>query len=258
MPILKIVDNNKLSNIISAVNSILSNEEINHIYISIGGKINSKTSIDFNNSIYHLLPSYLSFDSSQSMIIVLDSFTEYEYNKCSKRILDHNINAILCNCFVDKPFIQEFIPYIINLSKNLCLTPKNLVICNYVKFKNMPNENERLSLHNIPIHIYDILQQIEFKEYIDCFYEWFGYHNTLYNYIYIYRYYQLFRGAYTPLNLLIDTLKTIDCDNTYKLELFDMKIITFWNHIYDITQNNNNTLTSIYDILQEQEKIVQK
>jgi hypothetical protein len=256
MPILKIVENNDLVNIIQCVNAIVKNEEITHIYISIGGKINKKET-DYNNSIYHLLPSYLTFDSNNSMIIVLDIFTKYDYNKCIEYTSQQGGNVILCNCFVDIPFITEFIPYIINFSKTILLEPKNLVICNYVKFKNIPNEKEMISSHNIPTNIYNILQQPEFIDYIDCFYEWFGYHNTLRNFIYNYKYYQLYRGAHTPLILLSDTLRTIECDNTYKLELFDMKIINFWNYIYDITENKN-TLTSIYDILQEEGKIVKK
>lgn len=256
-------DSSNMHQLQKAIQDIIDTIKINQIYISIGGKINRQVN---NNSVYHLIPSYLQYVSDndindkESLIIIIDNFTTYDFNHCSDYVSNqenHNHHVLLYNQFVNTVFIDKFIPYIIRLSRFLSIEPNKLLICNYVKFKNPPNENEVDSLHNIPTSIYNILKNREFTYYIDCFYEWFGYRNGLCDYIYNYRQYQLYHGAYAPLNLLIDTLKKIKYDDTYKLEIFDMKIINFWNYIYDIT-HYNNSLMSAYDNLIKNRKVIRK
>ena len=67
----------------------------------------------------------------------------------------------------------------------------------------------------------------------------------------------MYRGAYTQINMLQDTLDKIKKNDNYKLISKDVKSIHFWKHIYDITDiDNQNQLTSIFDNLHSNRKIL--
>ena len=163
----------------NTINDIINNVKIEDIYVSIGGKINNGR---YNNS-YHTLPSHLYSKETKSIILVFDVFTKCEmelnYNYLRNQN-NQNTFIVLCNMYCNTPFMNEFIPYIIGLCKTISLLPTNLVICNYVKFENIPNTKEKQILNELPNSIYAMLRK---TEYIECFYEWFGYNKYLSNYI---------------------------------------------------------------------------
>ena len=231
------------------IHNIINTSDIRHIYVSIGGKINNTDSfMNYNNnSGFQMIPSYFSLNSTSQLIIVFDTFTQSEYESCYEHMTPYitpNTHIVLCNQLCDYRFIRKFIPYIIDIAKTIGCMPSNMVICNYVKFKYQPNPIEQRYLNSIPNTIYAILKTSQYKDYIESFYEWFGYNAYLYNFIYKYKYYQLYRGAYSSLNLLYDTIKTIEYDNTYQLCISNPQIINFWHYVYNIT-NPNIKLTSI-------------
>lgn len=232
------------------VKHISSLINIHNIHVSIGGKINNNDRFmeNNNNAIYQMIPKYLQDKEQTSIVIVLDKFSESDINYCSNIIGNtHNLKThiILCNVFCDRLFLAEFIPYIVDFANNHNCKPNNVIICNYVKFKYECNAVEHKSFTQIPSIIYSLLKN---TEYIDSFYEWFGYNDHMYNYIYKYTYYKLYRGAYSSLRLLYDTFKTLELDNTYQLEIQNPHTLNFWRYIYDMT---NPKFVSLFEDFSE-------
>lgn len=258
MPIFKNIHLSEPHECRKVITNIISTYDIQHIYVSIGGKINNNDCfMNDNNGVYQMIPSYLSLNNTNQLIIIFDTFTQSEYELCYEYITPYitsNTHIVLCNNLCDCLFIRKFIPHIINIAKQIHCTPSNMIICNYVKFKYQPNPTEQRYLNEIPNSIYSILIKPEYTDYIESFYEWFGYNQYLYNFIYKYKYYQLYRGAYSSLNLLYDTIKTIEFDDNYQLCISNSQTIHFWNYVYNITKPNNK-LTSIYDDLMNDNKI---
>ena len=251
MPIFKDIYLSEPQECRKIINNIISAYDINHIYVSIGGKINNTDCFmnHTNNGVFQMIPAYLNLNSTLQLIIVFDTFTQSDYESCYEHMTPYitpNTHIVLCNQLCDCGFIRKFIPYIINIAKNINCAPSNMIICNYVKFKYQPNPIEQRYVNEIPNNIYAILIKPEYKDYIESFYEWFGYNQYLYNFIYKYKYYQLYRGAYSSLNLLYDTIKTIEYDDNYQLCISNTRTIHFWNYVYTIT-NHNTKLTSIYE-----------
>ena len=232
------------------IKNIINTCDIRHIYISIGGKINIQDRfMNDNNGVFQMIPAYFSLNTTSRLIIVFDSFTQTEYEQCYESMTPYitsNTHIVLCNNICNCVFIRKFIPYIIDTAITINCLPSNIVICNYVKFKYKPNPIEQRYLNELPNNIYAILIKPKYKPYIESFYEWFGYNTYLYNFIYKYKYYQLYRGAYSSLNVLYDTMKTIEYDNNYQVCISNSQILNFWNYVYNITIPNVK-LTSIYE-----------
>ena len=250
MPILKEVYTTEPPECRKLINMITDTYDIQDIYISFGGKINNNDTFSRhdNNGSFHVIPSFLTSKNTHSLIVVFDLFTQPDYLQCYERIQSHitpHTHVILCNQSCEPPFIRKFIPYIINLARKIKCMPSNTVLCNYVKFKYQTNPIEQRYLEDIPTNIYAILLNPLYNEYMESFYEWFGYNLYLYNCIYKYKYYRMYHGAYSSLNLLYDTIKTIECDSSYQLCVSNNNCLNFWNYVYDITLTNDK-LTSMY------------
>lgn len=241
------------------IKNIIDMYNIQDIYISIGGKINEDDNFTNhnNNGIFQIIPSYFRLSNGSRLVIVFDVFTQADFERCCDRIKTHHTtdtHIILCNQYCNCSFIRKFIPYIIKIAKQINCAPSNMVICNFVKFKYQPNPIEQQCLDEIPNNIYAILINPLYKDYIESFYEWFGYNAYLYNFIYKYKYYKIYRGAYSSLNLLSDTMKTMGTNRNYQLTISNPQVLNFWNYIYDFTHPNNK-LTSIYQSFSEDGKI---
>lgn len=262
MTILYNIDTVEVHQLRHTIRNITNSFNIKDIYISIGGKFITNISNFFehsNNSNYHIIPIHLISKDTHSLIIVLDLFSQIEFDMCRKNITnnDDNNHIILCNSNCNTLFIEKFILYILKICNDNYISSNNLIICNYIKFKNNPNPSELQASKLIPNVIYSILKRPDNNDYVDCFYEWFGYNQYLYNFIYKYKYYMIYRGAYTQINMLQDTLDKIKKNDNYKLISKDIKSINFWKHVYDITDNNNqHQLTSIFDNLYSNRKIL--
>jgi len=259
MPIFKDIYLSEPQECRKIINNIIRTCDIHDIYVSIGGKINNNDRfMNYNNNgVFQMIPSYLSLNGTSQLIIVFDTFTQLDYELCYEHMTPYitkNTHIILCNQLCDCGFIRKFIPYIIDIAKTIGCVPSNTIICNYVKFKYQVNPSEQRYVNEIPNNIYAILIRPQYNDYMESFYEWFGYNRYLYNFIYKYKYFQLYRGAYSSLNLLYDTIKTIEYDDNYQLCISNPQTIHFWNYVYTIT-NPNTKLTSIYEYLRDDNKI---
>ena len=235
------------------IKNIIDMYDIRDIYISIGGKINEDDNFTThnNNSIFQIIPSYFRLSSGSQLVIVFDMFTQTEFKRCGERIKPHltpDTHVILCNQYCNSSFIRKFIPYIINIAREINCAPSNMVICNFVKFKYQVTPAEQQCLDEIPNNIYATLINPLYKDYIESFYEWFGYN------AYLYKYYKIYRGAYSSLNLLSDTIKSIQIDNNYQFTFSNPQVLNFWNYVYDFTHPNYK-LTSVYQSFLEDGKI---
>tara|TARA_B110000881_G_C18568977_1_gene514467 strand:+ start:30 stop:836 length:807 start_codon:yes stop_codon:yes gene_type:complete len=257
-PRYKLIDTDEACNIGDVVNNIHSVTPIKYIYISIGSKQNKTGFMGYkNNGKYQMCPDYLNNTAVHNLVIVFDLFNSHELAE-QQIIHDEipNTTIIICNWYCERLFLKNFIPYIIKFSRDNRILPPNLVICNYVKFANVPNSIERMHLDNIPKCIHSILSSNANKDYVECFYEWFGYNHYLYNYIYNYKYHSIYRGAYSSLSLLFDTIQTTEVDPSYVLELKNPNIVNFWKYIYNISDSSNNPhLVSMCDEFIENDTI---
>ena len=242
-------DINDIKNIIN-----LLSHPIYYIYISFGSKITINTAFK-NNSIYQLLPDHLNTTNKSTISISVDNYDSNEINYASKiinKVFTNNIQFILLNNYINPFLLKDLIPYILTVSQNNNINVNNFMICNFIKFKNNPNNVEILNTDKIPSTTSSLLKN---TKYSNNFYEWFGYNTYFYNYIYNYNYYKLYRGGYSPLNLLKDSLNTFKYDDDYQLVLKNSNTINFWKYIYDFTFTNDK-FNSVYDDLYEQNKII--
>lgn len=176
--------------------------DISQIYISIGGKYNEpevelETSSQIRktqtNSDMQMIPVFLRENSLyRKLIIVWDVFNNQEDIMTTRRILDRlqrehrHVSYMLINNWCTNETLEEFIPYMIETAMRYRFQPSQLMICNYIRFKNNPNTTEQLYEKNIPLTIDRILSRTQYAAYRDCFYQWFGYHYHLYSCIYQY------------------------------------------------------------------------
>ena len=172
----------------------LSKDYIQSAYISIGSKINENIvhlgkDTTRSNSIFQMIPQFLQNPESNSdklkCIIVIDQFNKSSLNE-NIRQLQHYMTRIMKIVIInyeikesEETYFQEKLQYL--FQHFIFLDPEEIMICNYVKFLNEPNLNEKYTKEMVPRIIQDSLKDSKFK---DCHYEWFGYNSLLYNFIY--------------------------------------------------------------------------
>ncbi len=193
--------------IIAVANSIRNAaiNPINKIYVSVGGKYNarsvqigSEATLIPTNSLFQMFPQFLQTrepdPNDQCLIIVIDDFHNVQ-NLADNNALLHthktpNTYIILCNMLCTKTFMTSFMEDLLEFVRQVNVSNTNFMICNYIKFLNAPNEIERRSATSIPDAIQRVLNLEPNALYSGCFYDWFGYNNHLYNYIYCYKLYR--------------------------------------------------------------------
>jgi hypothetical protein len=220
---------------------------LNKIYVSFGSKYNAPT-VEFGdktqqqtNSLYQMMPCFLqakeSYNDDQTLIIVIDDF----HNK-HNQIENYNLlqfyetdgtHIILCNSYCTETFVTSFMEYLMEFTSRLNISKENLMVCNFIKYLNMPNDFERMSANVIPIAIQRVLDLEQNRFYSECFYDWFGYRRALYNYVYCYK---LYRHNYTATNKLEQILDEMDANPMTKIKIRDYNETNFWDKIYDITE----------------------
>jgi hypothetical protein len=230
------------------------------IYVSIGSKINEK-SVTFNNpklldrrtnqpilpksstnAFCQMIPEFLLSDSNNRiLVLVIDQFSNDSNYEINHALIDRslsesesNVNVILFDQLFSIYTLENFLTRLTKFVSENSISEKNLLICNYVKFLNNPNVTESESETMIPETIQSLLDKHESGRYAYCFYEWFGYHFYLYNFIYNYK-----RIAHLPnISILRDDLtqfiknRYIDC--IFLEKNYNQKI-RFLDNIYDIT-----------------------
>ena len=181
--------------------------DIDKIYMSIGSKWNqhvvdfgvkSKDQVHYSNSIYQMVPSFMRVPQhgKQNIIIIVDDFHRTESIEVNQEILKRDLNGNLIQnlkvIFVDsyvissqiykllKPFF-EFIRY-----KKLSQSQVKLV--NFISFQH-PNDREYNIEKELPDAIEEYLKSNS-PDFIDCYYQWFGYLFYYYDYIFPYSTYK--------------------------------------------------------------------
>lgn len=246
--------NKNIDGIKTEIGKILhESEAFDMIYVSIGGKLNEQY-VEFRgpdkvtgksyptNSVYQMYPRFLEERSPNRriLIIAVDNFIDrflYEKNKqCITDILDHNVTFIMINYQFTKETLTIFISYITRIAKNNEIDKENLMICNYVKHLNEPNLREFRDEEMIPRTIQDVLNTLEFLEYTECFYDWFGYRFYLYNFIYKYKINSILIGL---TRIVPDLESIIECQVQNNISTIlvvqNAAILRFLDNIYDIT-----------------------
>jgi hypothetical protein len=199
MPILRISSMREYKEIISDI------EDIDFVYISIGGKINetfitrqvygSKTTTrDRTNSINHLVPNFLKYrDNKKILIVSLDQYSNEENYRMNRNLvsqsLEDKMQFVFFDTFCTQEFLIEFMEVTIEFLKSNKIPANNFMICNFVRFVNLPNPMEKQSESEIPSTIHLFLLQEDVDGYKDRFYQWYGYGIYTYNLIYNYKNY---------------------------------------------------------------------
>ena len=181
-------------NLEQKISELMNTNKYNYVYISIGSKhnkdcLNDVNGCSYSNAYLQMLPEFLynKQDDEKILIIIFDHFeTENNLNK-NKMILNErigkNMDIVVMNALCNAEILKRFIPFMFTLITEKEIEPQKIMICNYVKFANVPNQTENLHQHVVYNHISNELHK--YPDYIDSFYQWFGYeHKTLYNMIY--------------------------------------------------------------------------
>lgn len=243
----KIVPRNA-DDIFVLANSIKTNiaSDINKVYVSIGSKYNAPY-VNFNgkcetetNSLFQMLPWFLqmkeTYDDDQSIVIVIDDFNN-NANYVENLNLLHSLpidgtHIIVCNTHCTEDFLTQFVNQLVNFLRQSNISSENFLICNYVKYMNVPNDFERMSETIIPETIQQVLNIEHNSVYSERFYDWFGYSYPLYNYIYCYKKY---RNNYMAMRRLEAILIRLKEDPCVKIKFRDYNETNYWDKIYDIT-----------------------
>jgi hypothetical protein len=140
----------------------------------------------------------------------------------------------MCNIYCTEEFLEDFIDQLVSFLRESRITSENFLICNFVKFLNVPNDFERMAEITIPETIQRVLNSSKNIIYSERFYDWFGYNSSLYNYIYCYKLYQ---NHYTSMRRLETILVRLEEDPYTKIEFRDYNETNYWDKIYDLTSN---------------------
>lgn len=246
----------------SQLSNLFDSKKFGFVYISIGSKYNSDYVIKNNSSIYsnaflQMIPTFIynnNYDNINKLIIIIDTFKDDDNQSKNIKILEErrnvNMDIILIRKLCNTNFLESFLPFILNLNTFYNIEPKNFIICNFIKFLNIPNQTEALYEHSIPNTIKKILK---FTFYVNSFYQWFGYINlTLYNMIY----------CDNCLNILNwhDTLNRLSTylNNPYDEDIQPKHKILykrFLTHIIDLSDcpynSDDNTNLTIFNTLNQ-------
>ena len=194
-----IADNNTYTNVIGTIFN--NGKKYNKIYMSVGSKYN-KTDVMFysknmplaqmrsTNASYQMIPEFLrhSLLDTNILIIVVDIFNQganFDYNKellLSTSTKNMDILMINMDC-CDTKFVNMCTLILSNI-KIQNISPSSFMICNFIKHMNSPNENEYNAELTVVRSMLKVLNTYDFKWYLDCFYQWYGYKYYIFNFIY--------------------------------------------------------------------------
>lgn len=217
---------NEKQNLEEKLSGLINKHNYKYVYISIGSKHNKDCLMDNNGCIYsnaylQMLPNFLynKQDNENILVVMFDHFeSSYTFQKNKfilKQRICKNMDILVMNTLCNADILKRFIPFIFTLISENEIDPNNTMIANYVKFNNVPNQLEELYQQVIPNTISNELKQ--FPDYIDCFYQWFGYeHKALYNMIYRDSGFDAFSRNYilTQLSLFLNDPYSNDCKFT--------------------------------------------
>jgi hypothetical protein len=238
------------SDIISVANGIRNAtlNQINKVYVSVGGKYNARSvqigsaaTLIPSNSLFQLFPHFLQTreddPDDQCLIIVIDDFHNAQNLADNIALLQRhkipNTYIILCNLLCTKTFMTSFMEDLLEYVRLANIRKENFMICNYIKFLNEPNADERRSAISIPDAIQRVLNLEQNALYSDRFYDWFGYSLARYNYVYCYKYRNQIN--YASMHKLEKIMNEINSVSSSKISFRNYAETDIWDNIYDIT-----------------------
>ncbi len=230
-------------------------KKYNKIYMSVGSKYN-QTDVMFysknmplaqmrsTNASYQMIPEFLrhSLPDTNILIIMVDIFNQganFDYNKellLSKSTKNMDILMINMDC-CDPKFV-DMCTLILSNIKIQNISPSSFMICNFIKYMNSPNDNEHNAELTVVRSILTVLNNTDFKWYLDCFYQWYGYKYELFNFIYKYsisNYDLYFTNTVTEFNNEIHKLSRLIASNI-KYSKFNKMLA----NTYDLTLSYDN------------------
>jgi hypothetical protein len=141
-----------------------------------------------------MIPNFIKERKENVLIIAMDQFFNIENRQINYDIvqnnLDKNMDFIFYNDIGTIVKMNKFIQFLMEILIENGIPPENFAIINFIRFQR-PNVLESSVEEKIPEIIYNGLKE---TVYVDCFYQWFGYQDNLYNMVYNYnRYKCMFR-----------------------------------------------------------------
>jgi len=197
------------------------------VYVSIGGKqnepyctFNYPKSIEKkqfrSNATNQMIPAFianrretkgLELEQNITLVVVIDSFRSPEEWSTNLRILQNQIkdntlfDILLWNQEMNTRTLTRTVGEIAKQALLHNVADNQFMICNYVRFSH-PNEAEMSIEDYIPTQIQSVLNDTPYDK---CFYQWYGYSVFLYNMVYCYKDYHLWRALYsTHLHTLFE------------------------------------------------------
>jgi len=182
----------------------LTNEShvFNKIYLSFGSKfnepyVNLKTHDDspwFSNALDQMCPSFIRYRPDEAieniLVIIIDDFRNNKLLNQNMLLLGQELETLTHTriCLLDNlcnvKSLKEIMKNIIEFAEMYNVENNNFMVCNFVKYMNLPNIREESNMRLITNHVSYILKKHD--RYYDCLYEWFGYcdglHTMVYNY----------------------------------------------------------------------------
>lgn len=244
--------------------NLLELNQYNYVYVSIGSKYNSDT-VSFNgmlyetNACYQMQPLFIKSENTLKTLCIMidklgkkDNTEEYIHN-----ILYENVDFILIDNYFDKQSIVWFLDLLIAKLNEAEFPKKNVMIANYIRYLNTPNNAEIKIENMIPRTIHKMLID---TNYSNCFYQWFGYRKRLYNYIYNYNILKLLPNATAHIHEAEEIIKKMDNSALLSTTVIQNRQINMLlQNIYSIKEfnyYNSNMAISKYDMGIESDQLL--
>ena len=227
-----------------------------YVYISVGSKWNEKTYeymeygktfIRRTNSHLQMIPNFTKDRKGNVLIIAMDEYNNRENlesnYEIAKKYLEPNMEFVFYN---DNESLRQFMGCLTELLTENKIPPENFVIMNFVRFQR-PNILETSTEQKIPEIINNGLKETVYAE---CFYQWFGYQENLYNMVYNYNRYNnrhTYMHRFTEIACGLNTLLHSEILGTDNLAYVYEYYLNQPNHSYfDIFLKNVVDISSFF------------
>lgn len=238
-----------------------------YIYISFGSKRN-ESFVQFGskelrtNAHFQMYPAFLEKPNSSILIIAVDIFKTQKsidnHVNNMKTIIDNNIDFFIINKNCDDVFIETFLNLMLRKLEVANFPNNRFMVSNFIRYKNTPNVQEEHMENSIPRTIQQVLNNTE--QYVDCFYQWFGYRYLFYDYLYMYNKIKTFPTIYTHIHDVEALFEKISTPTNHdKIVVQNPNIIYILKHIYNFSQitiDGASIATSLYDEFISNETII--
>lgn len=246
---------NFIENLEQTIFECTSNIPITRVYVSIGSKLNEKQITNtqyehwYSNALDQMFPVFMHDScenvSNNSLIVIIDKFNAVEYKHNELILINRlknvkNTHIVILNTLCTEKLLMSFLPYVTNMCKQNKISSQNLMICNYVKFSTIPNKLEKERSIFISAFIDKLLNKT--RIYKECLYEWFGYHYSMYNFVYKYK--KSFNiQDNNGYRILKRILHNSPSQHIYQTKITNVEVRDFCESIYDITKYSDANIS---------------